>query len=682
MSNRTVKLIPYSKEQFPQAKFVNGIPIEDVLKKYSTFDVFTDEKGKPTRVGEDYFIDEQGNHLRPKELPEVVISAPAHLSDEEFRQYLLNSQNFNRRYGLPVDYDNMQWFTYDNGITGKRNVNYNTYKRYTAADNISREFNKQMDTLVAGATGIMLSPYLLGSSALAVPSIVAKIAPGTAIGNFIGESAGAVAGIEASNLASKKLTGKTVEEHINNGLGIDNNSFTGQWITPMLNPAGYWTIAARPILYPAKTAITQFADNLAKQYIKQTNPGLITRAQKSLKNQWTRFNQIPETVKSPVKINDFQKHPVSDSKYQYRVNNIESFSAGTPKDNRDLNDIYVPREILAKRQNNAKHAIDTYKKRLNSGGIKLVYDRGTERYRIGDIRVTQSDKDILASIKALEADNPIPHAADYYDLKKDLLDLRESYVIQDNPRSLNEIKKELYNREGWEDLTSADFDEFVQYIVAKPSPKLKNWLLAKDKASRSMGYSEGNFTWAPNKETLKQILNNYFSNLDTKKVENILKYQQNILPHEFEHTFQDAFKLYKKYYSPKHLIPKIDESTKLSLEQFNLIADEMSQLIGFRPKSRYFLNPTELLGRGTQIKNWLGITDPQYQLTVRDLKEAAKYYTETGLNNNMAEFFNAITDWDKAAKFLSYATAAAGVGSTVGLNNKKLVKKSNKNNIK
>lgn len=122
----------------------------------------------------------------------------------------------------------------------------------------------------------------------------------------------------------------------------------------------------------------------------------------------------------------------------------------------------------------------------------------------------------------------------------------------------------------------------------------------------------------------------------------------------------------------------MDESAKLSPEQFNLIADEMSQLIGFRPESRYFLNPTELLARGTQIKNWLGITDPKYQLTAKDIKEAAKYYSKTGLNNNMTEFFNSITDWDKAAKFLSYATAAAGVGSTVGLNNTKLVKKPHK----
>lgn len=639
---RAIKLVPYSKEKFPQAKTINGVPVEEVTKKYQTVRVITDEQGKPVRTGEDYFIDEQGNPLKPKELQEVVVSAPAHLSDEEYRQYLLNSQNFNRRQGLPINYDNIPLFTYDNGITGKRNVNRNTYERYIEADNKSRAFNKQMDAIVAGATGIMASPYLLGAAALAYP----YIAPGTVGGNILGDTAGIIALDETS----KALTGRTTGQHIGDALGLAEDS-NWRYATDFANPIN---IAGPALLRKGVSAGINYAEKFANPY------------------------KVFNTLKSPVKISGFQERLVLSPKSQYKISDDTDFIIDENKYDKDLFDIYVSPEILAKRSNNAEHAIDIYRKRLNNGGIKLVYDRGTANYKVSDIKVAQSDKDILASIKALEADNPIPPAADYYNLKKDLLDLREGYVVQDSPRSLNEIKKELYNREGWEDLTSADFDDFAQYIVAKPSPKLKNWILAKDKASQSRGYSRDNFAWAPNKETLEQILNNYFSNLDKEEVANNLKYWQNALPHEFEHTFQNAFKLYKKYYSPKHLIPKMDESTKLSPEQFNLIADEMSQLIGFRPKSRYFLNLTELLGRGTQIKNWLGITDPQYQLTVRDIKEAAKYYPKTGLNNNMEEFFNSITDWDKAAKFLSYATAVAGVGSTVGLNNTKLVKKPNK----
>lgn len=302
MSNRTIKLVPYSKEKFPQTKTINGVPVEEATKKYQTVKVITDEQGKPVKTGEDYFIDEQGNPLKTKELQEVVISAPAHLSDEEYRQYLLNSQDFNRRQGLPINYDNIPLFTYDNGITGKRNVNRNTYERYLAADNKSRAFNKQMDAIVAGATGIMASPYLLGAAAL-IP--FHSVAPGTVAGNFVGDAAGSMAGMEASNLLSKKLTGKTVDQHINRTLGVDDNSFTGQWVTPMLNPAGYATMAFSPIINAPKTAITEFTDNLAKQYTNQVNPGLVKKSQRVLQNswdkakqtvydKWNKFNQIPE----------------------------------------------------------------------------------------------------------------------------------------------------------------------------------------------------------------------------------------------------------------------------------------------------------------------------------------------------------------------------------------------------
>lgn len=334
MSNRTIKLVPYSKEKFPQTKTINGIPVEEATKKYQTVKVITDEQGKPVRAGEDYFIDEQGNPLKSKELQEVVISAPAHLSDEEYRQYLLNSQDFNRRQGLPINYDNIPLFTYDNGTTGKRNVNRNTYERYIAADNKSRAFNKQMDAIVAGATGIMASPYLLGAAAV-IP--FHSVAPGTVAGNFVGDAAGSMAGIEASNLLSKKLTGKTVDQHINRTLGVDDNSFTGQWVTPMLNPAGYATMAFSPVINAPKTAITEFTDNLAKQYTNQVNPGLVKKSQRVLQNswdkakqtvydKWNKFNQIPEIEllrKYPKVVFDKERFTSNDPNVNPIVKEIE-----------------------------------------------------------------------------------------------------------------------------------------------------------------------------------------------------------------------------------------------------------------------------------------------------------------------------------------------------------------------
>ena len=61
----------------------------------------------------------------------------------------------------------------------------------------------------------------------------------------------------------------------------------------------------------------------------------------------------------------------------------------------------------------------------------------------------------------------------------------------------------------------------------------------------------------------------------------------------------------------------------------------------------------ESLVRGTQLKNYFGITDNS-PITADMLKYAAKNYVkDTGMNNNMNQFFHTITDWDKAAKYLS-----------------------------
>ena len=191
-----------------------------------------------------------------------------------------------------------------------------------------------MDAIVAGATGIMASPYLLGAAAL-IP--FHSVAPGTVAGNFVGDAAGSMAGMEASNLLSKKLTGKTVDQHINRTLGVDDNSFTGQWVTPMLNPAGYATMAFSPIINAPKTAVTEFADNLAKQYTNQVNPGLVKKSQRVLQNswdkakqtvydKWNKFNQIPEIEllrKYPKVVFDKERFTSNDPNVNPIVKEIE-----------------------------------------------------------------------------------------------------------------------------------------------------------------------------------------------------------------------------------------------------------------------------------------------------------------------------------------------------------------------
>lgn len=72
----------------------------------------------------------------------------------------------------------------------------------------------------------------------------------------------------------------------------------------------------------------------------------------------------------------------------------------------------------------------------------------------------------------------------------------------------------------------------------------------------------------------------------------------------------------------------------------------------------YLARPDEQLARGTQIKNYLGITD-ESPITPKQLKYAAENYVkDTGYDNNMTEFFSTIKDYKKAAKWLSRAPVA------------------------
>jgi hypothetical protein len=96
---------------------------------------------------------------------------------------------------------------------------------------------------------------------------------------------------------------------------------------------------------------------------------------------------------------------------------------------------------------------------------------------------------------------------------------------------------------------------------------------------------------------------------------------------------------------------------------------------GFNPiKGTYWEYGDEYSARGSQILDYFGITDKKKQpLTGDMLRYAADHYvTDTGVDNYMTEFFNSITDFDKAAKWLNKnATMIAGaVGGTTLLTKK------------
>lgn len=80
-------------------------------------------------------------------------------------------------------------------------------------------------------------------------------------------------------------------------------------------------------------------------------------------------------------------------------------------------------------------------------------------------------------------------------------------------------------------------------------------------------------------------------------------------------------------------------------------------------------NGTELAARGSQLKDYYGLDDPNQEITEDMLRYAAENYVkDTKLDNNMGLFFKSITDWKEAAKWLSKYATIAGVPITI--NNK------------
>ena len=62
---------------------------------------------------------------------------------------------------------------------------------------------------------------------------------------------------------------------------------------------------------------------------------------------------------------------------------------------------------------------------------------------------------------------------------------------------------------------------------------------------------------------------------------------------------------------------------------------------------------TELVARGTQLKNYFGLKGGE-PITEDMLKYAAKHYVkDTGIDNNMTQFFSGIKDWKAAAEWIS-----------------------------
>lgn len=86
-------------------------------------------------------------------------------------------------------------------------------------------------------------------------------------------------------------------------------------------------------------------------------------------------------------------------------------------------------------------------------------------------------------------------------------------------------------------------------------------------------------------------------------------------------------------------------------------------------------NGTEVSARGTQLKNYFGLTDDSQEFTEDMLRYAAEHYIEdTGVDNNMSEFFASITDYKKLAEWINkHSLVSAGVvgGAALSSNTEK-----------
>lgn len=72
---------------------------------------------------------------------------------------------------------------------------------------------------------------------------------------------------------------------------------------------------------------------------------------------------------------------------------------------------------------------------------------------------------------------------------------------------------------------------------------------------------------------------------------------------------------------------------------------------------------TEMAARGTQIKNYFGLTDDAQEVTPEMLEYAARnYLKDYGYDNEMKEYFESISDYKKAAKWIT-DHASVGIGA-------------------
>lgn len=148
------------------------------------------------------------------------------------------------------------------------------------------------------------------------------------------------------------------------------------------------------------------------------------------------------------------------------------------------------------------------------------------------------------------------------------------------------------------------------------------------------GVLNGNIIRSKNVDEFIDLFLEGNPNISNKDVENFIK------SHEVEH---------KIHYSDS-------DADKSGFDLNKIDDDEVKDYF----KEDHF---TEMAARGTQIKNYFGLTDDAQEVTPEMLEYAARnYLKDYGYDNEMKEYFKSISDYKKAAKWIT-DHASVGLGA-------------------
>lgn len=120
--------------------------------------------------------------------------------------------------------------------------------------------------------------------------------------------------------------------------------------------------------------------------------------------------------------------------------------------------------------------------------------------------------------------------------------------------------------------------------------------------------------------------------------------------------FNDQSKNVMVSHEVDHVIHTPNEKPEGNGFDFSKLSDEAREYFSYE-------NGTEIAARGSQVKDYFGMTNDAQRITPEMLEYAKRHYVEDyGVDNNMSDFFSSITDFEKAAKWLS-TNASAGLGT-------------------